>query len=123
MSAHGLTKAGLRGDRLPRRRAVNRLMELLAWLAAAIAVALLAIVVFSVAKRATGALSLDLVTRTPVPFSLTPVRQGLANALSTTVVILPARSTWAESSGLMPPQYVGRFRPLNRLTTWSRTFG
>ena len=32
MSTHGLTGPGLRADRLPRRRAVNRLMEMLAWL-------------------------------------------------------------------------------------------
>ena len=109
MSAHGLTKAGLRGDRLPRRRAVNRLMELLAWLAAAIAVALLAIVVFSVAKRATGALSLDLVTRTPVPFSLTPVRQGLANAFVGTLVIVGLATVMALPFGILVAIYLIEF--------------
>ena len=109
MSAHGLTKAGLRGDRLPRRRAVNRLMELLAWLAAAIAVALLAIVVFSVAKRATGALSLDLVTRTPVPFSLTPVRQGLANAFVGTLVIVGLATAMALPFGILVAIYLIEF--------------
>ena len=39
MSTHSLTKAALRAEGLPRRRAVNRLMELVAWLAAALAIA------------------------------------------------------------------------------------
>ena len=65
MSTHSLTKASLRAEGLPRRRAMNRLMEVLAWLAAAIAVAILGIVVFSVAKRGAPALNLDLLTKTP----------------------------------------------------------
>jgi len=68
MSTHSLTKATLRAEGLPRRRAVNRLMELTAWLAAAVAVAILGVVVWSVARRGAGALDLDLLTKTPVPF-------------------------------------------------------
>ena len=45
MSSHNLTKAVLRAEGLPRRRVKNRLMEGLAWLAAAVAVGLLLLVV------------------------------------------------------------------------------
>jgi ABC-type phosphate transport system permease subunit len=63
VSTHSLTKAALRADGLPRRRATNRLMEVLAWLAAAVAVGLLVIVVWSVARRGWSELNLDLITK------------------------------------------------------------
>src|SRR5690348_13134534 len=50
-------------DRRRRRRAVNRGMELLAWLAAAVAVGFLVLVVWSVAKRGVSQLNLDLLTK------------------------------------------------------------
>ena len=85
MSTPDFTSSGLR-----RRRAVNRLMELLAWACAAIAVGILGIVVFSVARRGAGAFNLDLLTKTPVPFALGPVKQGLANAF----VGIPIMQAW-----------------------------
>ena len=109
MSAHSLTKAVLRADRLPRRRAVNRLMELLAWLAALIAVAILGVVVFSVAKRGAGALNLDLLTRTPVLFSLTPVKQGLANAFVGSLVIVAIATVMALPIGILVAIYLNEF--------------
>jgi phosphate transport system permease protein len=109
MSAHSLTKAALRADRLPRRRAVNRLMELLAWLAALIAVAILGVVVFSVAKRGAGALNLDLLTRTPVLFSLTPVKQGLANAFVGSLVIVAIATVMALPIGILVAIYLNEF--------------
>ena len=51
MSAVDLSTLQRPNDRLRRRRVVNRSMEALAWLAAAAAVAILGIVVWSVAKR------------------------------------------------------------------------
>ncbi len=52
MSAAELSVLRRPNDRLRRRRVVNRGMELLAWLAAALAVALLGILVWSVASAA-----------------------------------------------------------------------
>jgi phosphate transport system permease protein len=115
MSTHSLTKASLRAEGLPRRRAVNRLMELLAWLAAAIAVALLGVVVWSVARRGAGALNLDLLTKTPVPFSLTPVKQGLANAFAGTLVIVGLATLMALPVGILVAVYLNEFaRPAVR---------
>ena len=71
----------LRGDaRVRRRRLVNRAAEGAATVAALAAVGVLGIVVWSVAKRGAGAVSLDLLTKDPsAGFSFTPVKQGLAN--------------------------------------------
>ena len=61
----------LRGDgRVRRRRIANRVAEVLATVAALAAVALLGIVVWSVAKRGAGALSWGFLTHDlPIPFS------------------------------------------------------
>jgi phosphate transport system permease protein len=115
LSSHSLTKAALRGEGLPRRRAVNRLMELLAWLAAAIAIGILGVVVWSVARRGAGALNLDLVTKTPVPFSLTPVKQGIANAFAGTMVIVGLATLMALPVGILVAIYLNEFaRPAIR---------
>jgi phosphate transport system permease protein len=112
MSSVGLPT---RNDRLTRRRAVNRLMESLAWLAAAIAVAILAIVVWSVGQRATGALNLDLLTKTPVQFSLTPVKQGLANAFAGSLVIVGVATLMTLPVGILVALYLNEFaRPAVR---------
>ena len=109
MSSHGITPTGIRADRLPRRRAVNRLMELLAWLAAAIAVAILGVVVWSVARRGAGQLNLDLLTKTPVAFSLTPVKQGLANAFAGSLVIVGLSIAMALPVGILVAVYLNEF--------------
>ena len=109
MSTHSLTKARLRAEGLPRRRAVNRLMELLAWLAAALGVAILVIVVWSVARRGAGALNLDLLTKTPVAFSLTPVKQGLANAFAGSLVIVAIATLMALPVGILVAVYLNEF--------------
>jgi phosphate transport system permease protein len=115
VSAHPLSGPQMRGDRLRRRRAVNRLMELLAWLAAAIAVAILGIVVYSVAQRGAGQLNLDLLTKTPVQFSLVPVKQGLANAFAGTIVIVALATLMALPVGILVAIYLNEFaRPAVR---------
>lgn len=115
MSTHSLTKAALRAEGLPRRRAVNRVMELLAWLAAALAVAILGIVVWSVARRGAGALNLDLLTKTPVAFSLVPVKQGLANAFAGSLVIVAVATAMALPVGILVAVYLMEFaRPAVR---------
>jgi phosphate transport system permease protein len=75
-------------DRLRRRRIVNRGMESLAWLAAAVAVAILGLVVWTVARKGGSELNLDFFTKTQVPFAPPNVKQGLANAFAGTLVVV-----------------------------------
>lgn len=118
MSAtHGITRADLQAVNLPRRRAVNRAMELLAWLAAAIAVAALVVVVWSVAKRGAPALNLDLLTRTPVQFALGPVKQGLANAFAGSLVLVGLATLMTVPVGILIAVYLTEYaRPAVRST-------
>jgi phosphate transport system permease protein len=110
LSSHSLTKASLRAQGLPRRRAVNRLMEALAWLAAAVGVALLGIVVWSVARRGAGALNLDLLTKPPsAAFSFTPVKQGLANAFAGSLVIVAIATVMALPTWILVAIYLNEF--------------
>jgi phosphate transport system permease protein len=98
-------------DRLTRRRVVNRGMELLAWLAAAVAVAILAIVVWSVAKRGASALNADLFTKTPSALAgfVPNVHQGLANAFIGTIVIVGIATLIALPIGILVAIYVNEF--------------
>jgi phosphate transport system permease protein len=115
VTTHGLGGMQQRSDRLGRRRVVNRAMESLAWVAAAIAVAILGIVVWSVAKRGAGQLNLDLLTKTPVAFSLTPVKQGMANAFAGTLVIVGLSVAMALPFGILVAIYLNEFaRPAVR---------
>jgi len=112
MSSHGITRADVRAVNLPRRKAVNRLMELLATLAALIAVAILAIVVWSVAKRGAGALNLDLLTKDPSPaFSFTPVAQGLANAFAGSLVLVGIATAMTLPVGILVAVYLTEYAP------------
>jgi phosphate transport system permease protein len=100
---------GLPDDRLRRRRAVNRLMELLAWLAAAVAVGILAVVVYSVARRGAGALDLNLLTKPPVPFAPPNVEQGLSNAFAGTLVIVGIATAIALPVGILVALHLSEF--------------
>jgi phosphate transport system permease protein len=111
VSAHGLSGPGLRLDHLPRRRRVNRGMEGLAWLAAAIAIAILGIVVWSVARKGWSELNLDLLTKSPIPFSLTNAPQGLANAFAGTLVIVGLATAMALPVGILVAVYLNEFAP------------
>jgi phosphate transport system permease protein len=105
--SHGVPQ--IRDDRLRRRRAVNRLMESLGWLSAAVAVSILGVVVYSVARRGAGQLNLDLLTKTPVQFSLVPVKQGLANAFAGTIVIVGLATLMALPVGILVAIYLNEF--------------
>jgi phosphate transport system permease protein len=109
MSAQGLTAPVRRDDRLKRRKAVNRVMELLAWLAALIAVAILGIVVFSVGRRGWGELNLNLLTKHPIPFSFTNAPQGLSNAFAGTLVIVALSTVMALPVGILVAIYLNEF--------------
>ena len=111
MSMHGITRANVRAVNLPRRRAVNRLMEVVAMLTALIAVAILAVVVVSVARRAAPALDLDLLTKDPVPFAFGPVKQGLANAFVGSFVLVGLATLMALPVGILIALYLTEFAP------------
>ncbi len=96
-------------DRLRRRRIVNRGMEVVAWIAAAIGVAILAIVVYSVARRGASELNLDLLTKTPVQFAQPGVKQGLANAFVGSLVIVALATVMALPFGILVAIYVNEF--------------
>jgi phosphate transport system permease protein len=98
-------------DRLRRRRVVNRLMELLAWLAAALAVFFLGIVVWSVARRGAGALNFDFLVRSQQAFAPPGVKQGLANAFAGTFVIVGLAALMALPSGILIAIYVNEYAP------------
>lgn len=112
MSAQELT---LHGNGLRRRRAVNRGMELLAWVAAIVAVAILGVVVYSVGRRGWGELNLNLLTKQPIPFSFTNAPQGLANAFAGTLVIVGLATAMALPFGILVAIYLNEFaRPAIR---------
>ena len=111
MSAANLSALQRPHDRLRRRRAVNRGMELLAWLAAAIAVAILGVVVWSVAKRGASEINLSLLTKAPVPFAAPSVQQGLVNAFVGSLVIVGHATAMTLPVGILVAIYVNEFAP------------
>jgi phosphate transport system permease protein len=111
VSAADLSALQRPNDRLRRRRVTNRSMELLAWLAAAVAIAILGVVVWSVAKRGASQLNLDLLTKAPAvnQYTLKPVPQGLANAFAGTFVIVGIATLMALPVGILVAVYVNEF--------------
>jgi phosphate transport system permease protein len=114
VSATDLSVLRRPNDRMLRRRIVNRGMEVLAWLAAATAVAILGIVVWSVAKRGASEINLDLFTKTQVPFAafIGNAHQGLANAFVGTLVIVGIATLMALPFGILIAIYVNEFAPV-----------
>ena len=102
-----MSAVDLRASNLGRRRLVNVGMEAVAWLCAAIAVAILGIVVWSVAKRGAGALDWAFFTKPQVPFL--PVKQGLANAFAGTIVIVLIATAMALPVGILIAIYLNEF--------------
>jgi phosphate transport system permease protein len=86
-------------------------MELVAWLAAAVGIAILVVVVYSVARRAAPALNLDLFTKSPVPFAAPNVKQGLATAFVGSIVIVGIATAMALPFGILVAIYVNEFAP------------
>jgi phosphate transport system permease protein len=109
MSAAGMTPDELTVSGLRRRRAVNRGMELLATLAAVIAVAILVILVWSVARRGAGALNFDLLTKIPKPFSFTNEPTGLAPAFIGTLIIVGLATAITLPLGILIAIYLNEF--------------
>ncbi len=112
MSAE-VSPLGRPNDRLRRRRAVNRGMELIAWLAAALAVTILVLLVQSVAHLGASELNFSLFTKAQAGFDPT-VPQGLSNAFVGTIVIVGIATLMALPVGILVAIYVNEFasRPI-----------
>jgi len=112
VSAADLTMLQRPNDRLRRRRFVNRGMQLLCWLAAALAVFLLGVVLLSVARRGAAALNLDLFTKSYVgPFVSAGVKQGLADAFVGTLIVVGLATLMALPFGVLIAIYVNEYAP------------
>ena len=86
MSAAGDVSLAAQTPRARRRKLIGRIMEGLATAAALLAVAVLAIVLISVAKKGLPALNLDLFTQNAAPFGESG--GGIENAIVGTVIIV-----------------------------------
>ena len=111
MSAADLSVLSRSNDRLRRRHFVNRGMELLAWLAAALAVLILGIVIFSVARKGLSELNLDLITKTQLQYAPPNVPQGLANAFVGSLIIVGLATGMALPFGILIAIYVNEYAP------------
>jgi phosphate transport system permease protein len=96
-------------NRYRRRRIVNRMMEVIATVAALVAVAVLAIVVASVAKRAAGAISWDFFTKPQALFG--QPGGGIANAIIGTVLLVLMACAMALPVGVLTAIYLTEFAP------------
>jgi phosphate transport system permease protein len=92
-----------------RRRLVNWLMEALATVAALLAVAVLAVVVISVARRGAGAISLDFFTKPQALFG--QPGGGIANALVGTALLILLATAMALPVGVLSAIYLTEFAP------------
>jgi phosphate transport system permease protein len=95
--------------RTKRRKLVNLLMQALATVAALGAVAVLAIVIISVARRGASALSWAFFTKTAATFGLSG--GGVANALAGSLVIVALATAMALPVGILIALYVSEFAP------------
>jgi len=111
MSATDLSVFGRPNDRLRRRRIVNRGVEVIAWAAAAVGVALLGILVGYVAQNGASKLNLSLFTNPGTPDAVTSVPQGLANAFAGSLVIVGIATAMALPFGILVAIYVSEFAP------------
>jgi phosphate transport system permease protein len=96
-------------NRYRRRRIVNRTMEVIATVAALVAVAVLAIVVVSVAKRGAGAISWDFFTKPQALFG--QPGGGIANAIVGTVLLVLMACAMALPVGVLTAIYLTEFAP------------
>jgi phosphate transport system permease protein len=98
----------LRGDaRLRRRRIVNRAMESIATLAALLAVAVLAVVVVSVARRGAGALSWSFLTKNPAGFG--EAGGGIAPSIVGTAILIALATAMALPVAVLTALYLTEF--------------
>jgi phosphate transport system permease protein len=118
MSADPNTSQIFRTERIRRRKLVNTLVEVGATVAALAAVAVLVLVIGSVAKRGAGALSIDFLTKPPVintGFG-EPQPSGIANAIVGTAIIVGLAVLMALPVGVLTAIYLNELAP-RRLAT------
>jgi phosphate transport system permease protein len=97
------------GPRVRRRRIVNRLAELIALIAALTAVAVLAIVILSVAKRGAGALSLDFLTQSLPVFG--QAGGGIAPLIVGSAILVGIATAIALPMGVLIALFLTEFAP------------
>jgi phosphate transport system permease protein len=105
MSAQTISLRPSRG--LRRRRIVNRLMETVGTLAAALAVAVLGWVVVSVVLKGASALSIDFFTKTPATFG--QPGGGIAHAIVGSAILIAVATAMAVPVGILTAVYLTEF--------------
>lgn len=95
------------GERLRRRKLVNRAMEVLATFAALLAVAVLLIVIGSVVVKGASAINLDFFIKDPAPFGQSG--GGIANAIVGTLLLIALASVAALPVGILVGIYTVHF--------------
>jgi phosphate transport system permease protein len=109
VSAADLSVLQRPNDRMGRRRVVNWGMEALSWLAAALAVFLLGVVIWSVAKRGASALNWDFFVKPEQQFAAANVKQGFADAFVGSLIIVGLATVMALPIGILIAIYVNEF--------------
>jgi phosphate transport system permease protein len=94
---------------LRRRQIVNKIMELIGWLAALAAVAVLFVVIISVAVRAWPALSWDFLTKPPALFG--QPGGGISSAIVGSAIIVGIATAIALPTGVLIGIYLTEFAP------------
>jgi phosphate transport system permease protein len=122
VSEHAQTAEALTSERRRRRRIVNWIMEGIALLAALAAVALLVIVVGSVAKRGIGAINFDFFTKTPSLLGFQITSSGIANAIVGTFVIVGLAVLMALPLGILAAIYLNEYAPRRLQTAMTVAF-
>lgn len=97
-----------RTGNLRRRRAANRTMEISAWIAAVLAVAVLVLVIGSVAVKGLSSISLNFLTQNADPNSI-EATGGIANALVGTGIMVGLATLMAVPVGILTAIYTNEF--------------
>ena len=97
-----------RSGSLRRRLLANRAMEISAWIAAVLAVAVLVLVIASVAIKGLSSISLDFLTQNADPNSI-EATGGIANALVGTAILVGIATLMAVPIGILVAIYTNEF--------------
>ena len=112
----GRTTATLRRRSVARRKAVDLVVKVLAWIAAWFGIAVMAFVVGEVVVRGIGALNWDFFTQ-PTPQDVTSTSGGLANAIVGTLVITLVAAAVGIPTGFFGGIYLAEFGRNGRVAT------
>jgi phosphate transport system permease protein len=108
VSAHAAPLTATAG-RARRRKAVSRMMEILATLAAVAAIAVLGLVIFGVARRGLPALSWSFLTEVPGSDAFGRPTGGIANSIVGTIIITAIATLIAVPFGVLVAIYTTEF--------------